>query len=102
MACHPGLTFVGKDKNNSMTTKKTDKKTDHPAPRPPKPDPASPAAAHAAADKDIEEDPDLSDPDPTDDLDEGELARRDNSDEDALDGLEKTRHKGGHASGSEK
>ena len=32
--------------------------------------------AHKEADKDIEQDPDLSDtPDPADDLDEGELAR---------------------------
>ncbi len=35
--------------------------------------------AHKEAEKDIDEDFDLSDPDPTDDLDEGELARRDNS-----------------------
>ena len=41
-------------------------------------------------------DPELSDSDPTDDLDEGELARKDNSDEEAFDELEKPR-KGGHA-----
>ncbi len=47
--------------------------------------------AYEEAGKDILKDPELSDPDPTDDLDEGELAKRDNSDEDAFDGLEKKR-----------
>jgi len=37
----------------------------------------------------MENDPELSDPDPTDDLDEGELARKDNSDEAAFDAFEK-------------
>jgi hypothetical protein len=56
------------------------------------------ASAHDQAEKDMEKDPDLSDPDPTDDLDEGELANRDNSDEEALDYLERPRSKGeGHA-----
>jgi len=64
--------------------------------------PSTPAAAHAAAERDIERDPDLSGPDPTDDLDEGELARRDNSDEEAFDELERPRQKGHHGSGSEK
>jgi hypothetical protein len=41
--------------------------------------------AHDAAEKDILADPELSDSDPTDDLDEGELARKDNSDEEAVD-----------------
>ncbi len=41
--------------------------------------------AHDEAEKDILADPELSDSDPTDDLDEGELARRDNSDEEAVD-----------------
>jgi hypothetical protein len=50
------------------------------------------ASAHDQAEKDMEKDPELSDPDPTDDLDEGELARRDNSDEEALDYLERPRH----------
>jgi hypothetical protein len=57
--------------------------------------------AYNQAEKDMEEDPELSDPDPTDDLDEGELARKDNSDEEALDYLERPRHggegHGGHA-----
>jgi hypothetical protein len=54
-------------------------------------------SAHDQAEKDMEKDPELSDPDPTDDLDEGELANRDNSDEEALDYLEKPRHGGeGH------
>jgi hypothetical protein len=53
------------------------------------------SSAHDQAEKDMEKDPDLSDPDPTDDLDEGELAARDNSDEEALDYLERPRH-GGH------
>ncbi len=44
--------------------------------------------AYEEAEKDILKDPELSDPDSTDDLDEGELARKDNSDEDAFDGLE--------------
>ena len=48
-------------------------------------------AAEDAAEKDILRDPELSDSDPTDDRDEGELARRDNSDEEALDELEKKR-----------
>jgi hypothetical protein len=48
-------------------------------------------SAHDQAEKDMEKDPELSDPDPTDDLDEGELAARDNSDEEALDYLEKPR-----------
>jgi hypothetical protein len=48
-------------------------------------------AAHDEAEKDILGDPELSDTDPTDDLDESELAQRDNSDEDAFDALEKKR-----------
>ncbi|HTR29087.1 MAG TPA: hypothetical protein VMH27_07445 [Puia sp.] len=48
--------------------------------------------AHDQAEKDMLKDPELSDPDPTDDLDEGELARKDNSDEEALDSLERPRH----------
>lgn len=48
--------------------------------------------AHEEAEKDMEKDPELSDPDPTDDLDEGELARKDNSDEEALDYLERPRN----------
>jgi hypothetical protein len=47
--------------------------------------------AHAEAEKDILKDPELSDSDPTDDLDEGELAQRDNSDEEGFDELEKPR-----------
>jgi len=54
-------------------------------------DPA--AAAYEQAEKDISKDPELSDDDPTDDLDEGELARKDNSDEKALKGLERPRKK---------
>ena len=57
-----------------------------------KPDPAS--RAHDEAEKDILRDPDLSDADPTDDLDEGELAQRDNSDEEGLDELEGRRGAG--------
>jgi hypothetical protein len=60
-------------------------------------------SAHDQAEKDMEKDPDLSDTDPTDDLDEGELANRDNSDEEALDYLERPRSAdeghGGHADG---
>jgi hypothetical protein len=52
-------------------------------------DPAS--KAYDEAEKDILKDPELSDADPTDDLDEGELARKDNSDEEALDYLERRR-----------
>jgi hypothetical protein len=48
-------------------------------------------SAEEEAEKDILQDPELSDSDPTDDLDEGELARRDNSDEEAFDELEKKR-----------
>jgi hypothetical protein len=59
-------------------------------------------SAHDQAEKDMEKDPELSDPDPTDDLDEGELAVRDNSDEEALDYLERPRsadkgHGGNHS-----
>ena len=60
-------------------------------------DPA--AAAYEQAEKDILKDPELSDDDPTDDLDEGELARKDNSDEEALDELEKPRKKPGEKKG---
>jgi hypothetical protein len=52
------------------------------------------ANAHDQAEKDILKDPEFSDGDATDDLDEGELARRDNSDEDALDSLERPRRRG--------
>jgi hypothetical protein len=47
--------------------------------------------AEEQAERDMSNDPDLSAGDPTDDLDEGELAQRDNSDEDAFDELEKKR-----------
>jgi hypothetical protein len=39
--------------------------------------------ARNQAEKDIDNDPELGDPDPADDLDEGELARKDNAAEDA-------------------
>jgi hypothetical protein len=55
------------------------------------------ASALDQAEKDILKDPELSDPDPTDDLDEGELARRDNSDEEAFDSLERSRKTGDHS-----
>jgi hypothetical protein len=56
------------------------------------------AKAYEQAEKDILHDPELSDSDPTDDLDEGELARKDNSDEEALDNLERPRTvRGEHA-----
>jgi hypothetical protein len=59
--------------------------------------------AHDEAEKDMEKDPELSDPDPTDDLDEGELANRDNSDEEALDYLERPRPAGeGHGGHGDK
>jgi hypothetical protein len=48
-------------------------------------------AAEEAAEKDMEKDPDLNDSESANDLDEGELAERDNSDEEALDALEKRR-----------
>ncbi len=44
--------------------------------------------AFNAAEQDILADPELSNSDPTDDLDEGELARKDNSDEEAFDSME--------------
>ena len=47
--------------------------------------------AHDEAEKDILADPELSDPDPTDDLDEGELARKDNSDEEAVEQVQHPR-----------
>jgi len=52
--------------------------------------------AEEQAEKDILNDPELSDSDPTDDLDEAELAQRDNSDEEAFDELEKERPKKHH------
>jgi hypothetical protein len=62
-----------------MTAKKT-----KPAPQNGKTKPHSDTTdARNQAEKDIDKDPELSDPDPTDDLDEGELARKDNSAEDA-------------------
>lgn len=53
--------------------------------------------AHEEAEKDILGDPELSDQDPTDDLDEGELARKDNSDEEAADQMQHRRGTGGKA-----
>jgi hypothetical protein len=58
--------------------------------------------AEEQAEKDILKDPELSDNDPTDDLDEGELARQDNSDEEAFDELEKKRPAPEHHSGKGK
>jgi hypothetical protein len=55
--------------------------------------------AEEEAEKDILNDPELSDNDPTDDLDEGELAQRDNSDEEAFEELEKKRPSPKHHSG---
>jgi len=58
--------------------------------------------AEEQAEKDILGDPELSDSDPTDDLDEGELAQLDNSDEEAFDAEEKERpekHHPGKGSG---
>jgi hypothetical protein len=52
--------------------------------------------AFNAAEEDILADPELSDSDPTDDLDEGELARKDNSDEEAFDNLENKHSKKEH------
>jgi hypothetical protein len=73
-----------------MSTGKRDKQKTDPA-----------AKAYNEAEKDILKDPELSDPDPTDDLDEGELARRDNSDEEALDSLERPRHGKDHHPGKD-
>jgi hypothetical protein len=78
-------------KNSTMTTNKG-KST--------KQDPIR--AAEEEAEKDILNDPELSDSDPTDDLDEGELAQQDNSDEEAFDELEKKRPAPGHHSGKGK
>ncbi|HEY4337810.1 MAG TPA: hypothetical protein VGM89_17995 [Puia sp.] len=58
--------------------------------------------AEEQAEKDILNDPELSDSDPTDDLDEGELAQKDNSDEEAFDELEKPRAKPHSGNGKEK
>jgi hypothetical protein len=80
-----GPAFVGTIQNIYMAADKKGQK---------KSDPAS--KAYEQAEKDILHDPELSDSDPTDDLDEGELARKDNSDEEALDNLEKPRS-GGHS-----
>jgi len=55
--------------------------------------------AEEQAEKDILNDPELSDSDPTDDLDEGELAQLDNSDEEAFDEEEKPRPAPKHHSG---
>lgn len=86
-----------------MATKKEKKTPTAPAKGPAAPaDPTTPAAAHTAAEKDIERDPDLSGSDSADDLDEGELARRDNSDEEAFEELERPRQKGHQDRGSEK
>lgn len=68
-----GLQFVGYSETIVMATNHDKKeKIQDPAKR-----------AFDEAEKDILKDPELSDPDPTDDLDEGELARKDNSDEKA-------------------
>jgi hypothetical protein len=74
-----GPAFVRAGENSHMATEKHKREKD----------PNS--SAHDQAEKDMSKDPDLSDPDPTDDLDEGELADRDNSDEEALDYLERPR-----------
>jgi len=59
--------------------------------------------AEEQAEKDILNDPELSDSDPTDDLDEAELAQKDNSGEEAFDELEKERPKKHHSGkGNEK
>jgi len=58
--------------------------------------------AEQQAEKDILKDPELSDTDPTDDLDEAELAQKDNSGEEAFDELEKSRPKPKHHSGKGK
>ena len=50
--------------------------------------------ARREAEKDIDNDPDLAEGSPADDLDEGELAQRDNSDEGAFDALERKRPRG--------
>jgi hypothetical protein len=71
-----GALFVGSRKTATMAKKKGI-------------DPVK--SAEEEAEKDILQDPELSDSDPTDDLDEGELAQRDNSDEEAFDELEKKR-----------
>lgn len=55
--------------------------------------------AHDEAEKDISKDPAFTGGDPSDDLDEGELARKDNSDEDAFDSFE-GRHQGKPSEGS--
>lgn len=55
--------------------------------------------AQKEAEKDIGMDPEYSRGDSTDDLDEGELARRDNSDEEGFDALEKQRPRGGNSRG---
>ena len=47
--------------------------------------------AEQQAEKDMLKDPDLNEGDNDEDLDEGELAQRDNSDEEAFDELEKKR-----------
>jgi hypothetical protein len=77
---------VGFLQNNGMAKAKDPNKDA------PKPD-RDAIDARLEAEKDIEKDPEFSDSDPTDDLDESELAQKDNSDEDALDALEKERPK---------
>jgi hypothetical protein len=52
--------------------------------------------AQREAEKDMQLDPEFDEGSPTDDLDEGELARRDNSSEEGFDALEKQRPRGGH------
>lgn len=73
-----------------MAKEKNKKPPKTASPQKAKPQDAS-EQAHSQAEKDIQQDPDLSDQDPTDDLDEGELARKDNSDEAGFDGLESPR-----------
>ena len=58
--------------------------------------------AEEQAEQDMSKDPDLSPGDPADDLDEGELAQRDNSDEDAFDELEKKRPASKHRPNKDK
>src|SRR5580704_9099632 len=90
-----GKLFVGSQQSIFMSKAKDPKKAAHDAPNHNDPN----RDARLEAEKDILKGPDLSDDDPTDDLDEAELAQKDNSDEEAFDELEKNRPAKSHAPG---
>ncbi len=74
-----GLHFALHSPKTPIMEAKKDKKDKDPSQNEEKDQQKDVIHAHEQAEKDISEDPDTDEPDPTDDLDEGELAQLDNS-----------------------